>query len=355
MNLDNLNRKLVKMQFTGKARERTYRKLVSFLRNGVALPKALEIMWKHASDDGKNPKNPTAMVLKEWIKKVNNGKSFGVAVSGWVPDGDRIVIEAGETAGSLDTAIENALFISEGSKKIKSTIIKGLAYPVVLVLVAIGFMVLFGVKIIPAFEEVSPRDKWQGLAANMATVSDFVNYAMAPIGAALACVAGLISWSMPRWTGPLRAKFDRYPPWSLYRLNAGAGFMLSVAALVKAGVQIPEILRILQRGATPWYHERISGALRHVSNGINLGEALYRTRLNFPDEETVKDLRSYAELDGFDETLEQLGRQWINESVEKIEAQMGIIRNASFIILGVVFATIASGIFALQQQAASGL
>lgn len=347
---DKATRFFVKAQFGSKERGRLYRKLVAFLRNGVSLTNALRIMWNHATDDGKKPNQPMAIVLRELSDKVANGQTFGRAIAGWVPEGDRIVIEAGEKAGSLDTAIENALFIHEGSKKIKSTIIGGLAYPVILVFVALGFMVMFGVKIVPAFAEVLPREQWTGTAANMAMISDFVQSWLLPSCLGVACLLAVILWSLPRWTGPMRAKFDQYPPWSIYRLNAGAGFMLSVAALVKAGVQIPEVLRIVGKGAQPWYRERVMGALRYVSNGINMGDALYRTKLGFPDVDTVKDLRSYAELDGFEEILEVLGRQWMEESVSKIQAQTAMIRNLAIVFLGIVFGIIATGIFALQQQ-----
>lgn len=348
--MDGVDKAILKLQFGGPQRARVYRKLGSFLKNGVPLPDALRIMWKHATDDGKKPKNPTARILRTWLDQINNGRSFGRAVTGWVPNTDRIVLEAGESAGSLAVALENALFIQESGKKIKSTIIGGLAYPALLLLLALGFMLMFATQIVPAFEEVLPRERWTGMAASMADMATFVHRMMFPLGLAAGAGIACIIYSLPRWVGPTRARFDRFPPWSLYRLVAGAGFMLSCSALVKAGVQIPEILRILQRGAVPWYDERISGTLRHVSNGVNLGEALYRTNLGFPDVDTVQDLRSYAELNGFDETLEALGRQWVNDSVERITNQMALMKNVAMIALGLVFMSIASGIVALQQQ-----
>jgi type II secretory pathway component PulF len=163
-------------------------------------------------------------------------------------------------------------------------------------------------------------------------------------------IIGIMMYSLPRWIGPTRARFDRFPPWSLYRLTNGSGFMLSTSALVKAGVQVPEILRILKKDATPWYDERISGALKHVSNGVNLGEALYRTKLGFPDTDTVMDLRSYAQMDGFDEKLELLGRQWVESSVERVKVQMAFFKNLSIIMLGVVFGSITVGISSLNLQ-----
>lgn len=355
MSLKDLETKFTKLQFSGKDRLRLYRKVARFLRNGVPISQALDIMWNHASDDGKKPKAVQAVVIDEWRKKIKNGASFGRAIEGWVPDKDRIVIEAGETAGRLDTAIENAVFIYEGSKKIRSAIISGLSYPAVLVMVAIGFIAMFGIQIVPAFDEVLPRDQWTGMGAQMAMMADFVHSWLIPSIGAMFAIIGAIVWSLPRWTGRARAVMDRYPPWSIYRLTTGSGFMLAVSGMVKAGVPIPTILRTIQRGATPWYQERIAHTLWHVNNGLNLGDALHKTGFGFPDIETVKDLRAYAALDGFDETLEVLGREWMEDSVARIEMQTGILRNASFILLGGVFGWIATGLFSLQQQIVGGL
>ena len=349
MDLEQLKRKFIKSQFSGKMRERTYRKLATFLRNGVSLPDALRIMYEHESEDGKYVNRPQAVILNDWRKQIANGRSFGRAVREWVPPGDRIILEAGEESGRLDQALENALFIQGSSRKIKSAIVGGLAYPALLMALAMGFMVMFGLWIVPAFEDVVPRQKWTGTAAKMAGVADFVNTWMLPTVLTFLALCGLVVWSLPRWTGPIRIKLDKYPPWSLYRLMQGSGFMLSMSALVRAGVQIPEILRILARGAPPRFQERMQATLRYVSNGINIGEALHKTGYNFPDVDTVKDLRSYANLDGFDENLEKIGRQWVEESVDMVKGQMVLMRNVSLIFLGVVFGTIAVGIFALQQ------
>lgn len=355
MDIENLRRRYAHFRFGTKARSRIYRKVASFIRNGVSLPDTLRVLHRFASNDGKSLNEPMALVLKDWIDRTNNGRSFGRAIMEWVPPGDRIVIEAGEAAGGLADALENALFIQESGKKIKSAIFAGIAYPSFLVLLAIGLLVIFGTRIVPSFESVLPRERWTGTAADMANVADFVHYGLVPVLLVAVCIIGVMVWSMPRWTGPVRIKADRVVPWSIYRLNMGAGFMLSVSALVKAGVHMPEILRMLGRGAPPWYHERMGEALKHVNNGANLGEALHRTGMNFPDVDTVQDLRAYAGFDNFDETLELLGRQWVEESVDRIKAQMAVIRNISLLVLGAVFATIATGIFALQQQVTSSL
>lgn len=345
-----LQRFWLKLQFGAAQRIRVYQKLNRFLSSSVSLRQALEIMYQHASEDGRKPKNPTAVILLQWLRSVKNGQSFGQAIQGWVPDGDRLVIEGGEAAGNLPQSIERAVLISESLRLIVSTILGGIAYPVMLFLAAIGFLIFFGTTVIPQFEEILPREEWTGIAAQMSVMSDFVQYGMVWVLLAIAALGVLISATMTKWTGPLRKKFDKYPPWSLYRLVIGAGFMLTVSGMIRAGIAVPKILTMLQRGASPWYVEKLSKTLYQVKNGHNLGEALYRTGFNFPDKDTVADLRAYANLNKFDETLQRLGEEWLGDAIKRIKAQMAVLFMTCLLFFGGVFFWIAGGIFSLVNQ-----
>ncbi len=348
-----LQRFWLKLQFGAAQRIRVYQKLNRFLSSSVSLRQALEIMYQHASEDGRKPKAPTAVILLQWLRSVKNGQSFGQAIQGWVPDGDRLVIEGGEAAGNLPQSIERAVLISESLRLIVSTIVSGIAYPVMLFLAAIGFLVFFGTAVIPQFEEILPREEWTGVAGQMSVMSDFVQNGMIWVLLAMAALGILIAATMTKWTGPLRARFDRYPPWSLYRLVIGAGFMLTVSGMIRAGIAVPKILSMLQRGASPWYVEKLSKTLFQVKNGHNLGEALYRTGFNFPDKETVADLRAYANLNKFDETLQRLGEEWLGDAIKRIKAQMAVLFMTCLLFFGGVFFWIAGGIFSLVNQVQS--
>lgn len=348
--ISSIEARFLRLQFTGKDRLRLYRKLSRFMANGVNLPTALEIMWNHASNDGKKPTRVHAVVLAAWKKGVDEGRSFGVAIQDWVPQSDRVVIEAGDKAGNLAEALENACYLNEGQREIRGAVIAGVAYPIILIGMAIFFMVMFGTQVIPAFEEILPRERWTGFGAQMATMSDFVeNGLLQTLIGALVVIAVMI-WSMPRWRGKLRTFADPYPPYSIYRLIIGSGFLLSVAALVKAGVKVTTVLNILLRDASPWYAERLRRTLQLVNDGANIGDALHRSGYNFPDKDTVNDLRSYAKLSGFDEMLQMLGRQNLNDSVQKIRGQSVVLRNVGIIVLGAVFMWCVAGIFDLLNQ-----
>lgn len=353
--LEGLELKFAKWQFSAKKRNRIYRKLNRFLSNGVPLPRALDILWSHASDDGRKPKEAQAVIIDSWRRQVAEGRKFGQAIKGWVPDSDRLVIEGGEAAGNLTVAIEKAMAINESANKIKMTVMKGLAYPVMLVAAAIALLVLIVRQVVPAFDAVLPKDQWEGVGAQMATVAGLIdNYLFFGL-AFFAALFALIGYTMPRWTNPIRTKFDRFAPWSIYRLVLGSGFMLTVSGMIKAGIPLTTVLEMLGKDAQPWYRQRLMQTLRWVNEGFNLGDALHKTGYNFPDKESVQDLRAYASLNKFDEALERLGTEWLTESVEKIEIQTAFLKNIGFLVLGGTFMWIYGGIFSLQQQITSTL
>lgn len=339
-----------KVQFSGKERIRIYRKIIRLLQNGVPLLQALESIWLLSSRDGKKPNLPIARILRMWIEQVKNGKPLDVAIQGWVPETDRTVIGAGDASGRLPEAIENACFLYEGQKKIKTAVIAGVAYPIVLFGMDVAFLFIFGMDVIPKFETALPRDRWTGLAGQMASMADFVQSWMIPLLVVVLSLVAVMFWSMPRWTGKLRVRLEKWPPYSIYKLVEGSGFLLSMAALTAAGVKQTVALRSMMRDARPWYEERISKTLYHVNNGLNLGEALHRTGLRFPDDETVNDLRTYATLNGFDEMLMRLGRENLEETIDRIRQQSTVMRNAGIIVAGVVIAWLFMGIFSIQQQ-----
>ena len=265
------------------------------------------------------------------------------------------MIEGGEKAGNLIKGIKHSLTLSQSVKEIKKAILNGLTYPLFLFAGIIGFLLLFGYQVIPEFEAILPRQRWSGAGAQMALLSDFVRNWLVVAIFFLVFLIGVCIYSLPRWTGAIRVKFDRIPPWSLYRLIVGSGFLLTVSSMLQAGMTIMNVLTVLQQNANPYYHERLNQITQHLKNGHNFGQALYLTGHGFPDHETVQDIRAYANLNRFNETLDQMGKEWLTDSVQKIQKQSSVFKNVSIVIAGLVFMWVAFGIFSLQQLITSSV
>jgi type II secretory pathway component PulF len=152
------------------------------------------------------------------------------------------------------------------------------------------------------------------------------------------------------WTGRIRAFIDRFPPWSLYKVFVGISWLLALAALIKAGTPVSTAMTSLKKDATRYLRERIDKALIYINNGENLGSALDKTKFNFPDSEIVSDLKIYSELDNFEEALNNLANEWLEESVYLIEQKASVLNMIALLTVGAVIAWAVMGTFDMQDQ-----
>ena len=120
--------------------------------------------------------------------------------------------------------------------------------------------------------------------------------------------------------------------------------MLALSALVKGGTPVSTALRALRRDSSRYLKERIDKTLVFINNGDNLGQALSKTGLDFPDKEIISDLKIYSELDNFEEALEALANDWLEESVYLIEQKASILNMVALLSVGGVIAWAVMGV-----------
>lgn len=351
----NLNKFFFKL--SSKLKIRIYKKIIRFLSTNIGLTDALNMIYNNASYDGKKPKKLQAVVIDQWRKSINNGLTLSQAIKGWVPESDRLVIEGGEKAGNIPNALEKAILISESSGKIAKTVIFGLMYPLFFITIVISFLILFSIYIIPEFATIVPEEKWIGLGHQIYVVSYFIKNWLTLSLIGVAAFIFICFFSLSRWTGNIRKFFDHIPPWSIYKLIQGTSFLITTSAMSRSGIAIPNIIRNLLKNATPWYKERLSKILFHINNGYNLGEALYKAEFDFPEKEIIQDLRSYAKLNKFEDGMEEMAKEWLQESVDKIQTKMNVFKNMAlfmmFITILWLYGSIYSIITLIQQMANS--
>lgn len=346
-----LNREFAIFQFKADShrRIRLWRKLARMLSNGVPILTALEDLYKRSKTKG--AKHPDTIMFTEWMRALKNGEHLSVAIESWVPQSESMIISAGEQSGDLINAFESAISITAAGNEIRGAVISGIAYPMILFSLAIGLMWLFGTKVIPQFSRIVGDDsKWTGLAATTIKLSNFTQHYLIFVVIVVLAFIGLIIYLLPRWDSQLRILMDKMPPFSIYRLTNGAAWLISLSALIRAGVRLEQALLKLSQHSGKWMKNRIAAALSGMRSGLPLGDALARSGYNFPDEEIIDDLIVYSKLSGFDEALSILGKEWIAEGVARIKGQMRILNGIAILFVAVVIAVEAGGIFAMQTQ-----
>ncbi|CNE00207.1 type II secretion system F family protein [Yersinia mollaretii] len=348
--LTGLALRFAKWNMDAKTRMGIYEKLGKFIANGVPITQALAEIHLHLSVDGTKPNNPKAQAVEQWRRTVLNGQPFARALQGWAPKNEISLLEAGEISGRFDQAVQDVLFVYTAGKRIRSAL-AGLVYPLFLMCTTGLYMYIFGTQVVPAFDAILPKERWQGTGHTMALMAEFVQTGLLPLVIFLIIMVIVILSTMAIWTGKIRRVFDRFPPWSIYRLVIGSNFLISFSALLNAGISVPDALQILARNASPWYRERLLATRLQMLNGArNIGDALHRTGLNFPSWEMIIDIRSYSALAGFDDMLNKLSREWLDDAVVGINRQLDVFRNVAIVIMGLIFMWLAAGMFELQQQ-----
>ncbi len=331
-----------------------YRKLKSLIHNRFSLMEALERLYQIASKDGKNPDDTMAIALRTWMAAVRNGDSLSVAMRGWAPATELLMLSVGDIT-NLELALENTIKVVEGMRRMKAPVIEAVSYPLFLLFLTTILIWGVGKFLVPPMVDAVPGLQWKGLAKSLVDLSYFVADHPLWLFLPMPILCVVVMWTFPRWRSGFRPFIDRFPPYSIYRIFIGVGWLLSLSALIKAGTPVSRALRLLRADSSPYLLYRIDRTIVFVNNGDNLGDALYRTRLGFPDDEVIGDLRIYAELDNFPAALAQLADDWMEDSVRIIEQKAAWMNNFAILAIAATVAWAVMGTFAMQEQMVSGM
>ncbi len=351
--IDDINLQVARLSMRAGAgsRVRIYRQLERLVRNNVPIKDALQSLYNRASKNGKKPNNSTAMAITAWKRGTSSGAGLSAAMRGWIPESERILIESGEQGGELARALGDVTDLALGAKQIRGAIIAGMAYPVMLFASLLGTLWYLGNTVIPALGNVLDPKEWQGAGAWLASLATFAENWTIPIAIATPFLFGLYLFSLPRrWPGKLRIYADRFPPYSFYRMSQGVGFLLSTAGLLRSNMLTRDILDRLSKDATPYMRDRMQSTKRIYIQGHNLGESLVQSGYEFPDRDIVQDLQTYAELDGFENQLGIVAREWLVEVVKKVESQAGLINMALLFLIFIIISLVFAGLYAVTGQ-----
>lgn len=346
IDIDEIERKITKFQFrTGrKHRFRIYRKLEGMLRSNEALSRALDRLYLNTSEMGKHPRRPGAVALREWFLKDRSGGTLSDSMDGWVPSGELYMIRAGEESGTLAKALASIQTVGVKAKQMREAVTYAVGYPAFMVVLVSFVLYMFGVQLIANMRMAAPKNVVAAMGG-VATLSDFIANWGIYVLMGIALLVLLIVVTLPRWRGPLRTKFDMFPPWSWYRILQGSGFLLGLSALLGAQVPLKRSLEILEEQGNPWIRERINSARQEVLRGRNLGEALRIGKYNFPDPMVAIDLEILSERADVGSVIESVTEEWINEQIEVLKGQAVVARNVGLAVVGGVIAWTMMSIF----------
>ena len=332
-----------------------YRKLASLLRNNFTLMDALGRIERVESKDGTKPDEPYAIVMREWQKGLERGRSFSDTTRGWVPVNETLMLTLGDIS-KLSVAMENVVRVGEGAAKIKRAFTSAITYPLFLLALTFGIIIMVGLYLVPPLLDAAGTGiMWRGTAASLVWVADVAKDYWHLFIAGFVAVVLLVWSSLPVWSGRSRMLFDKLPPWNMYKIQVSVGWLMSLSSMVAAGSAVPVAIRMLADNANMYLKSILESTLRYIANGDNLGTALANTGRDFPNEEIVGDLAIYADMNGFDENLSKIANDYLDESVRKMESISSTLNSVGILLVSVIIGWVVLGTFQMQDQITAAL
>lgn len=251
------------------------RQFVSMTRAGVTILDALKML----TDQTENPK------LKEAVEgvrvNVEKGETLANSLSLYpkvFPELMINMVTAGESSGSLDTALDRMAVQFEKSAKTRSLVKKALIYPIVVIVVAIAMVVVMLVVVIPKYTDMFMQmgTDLPAITRGVQKASDFLMnywYLLIPIlaGAAFA----LITWSKTDMGKHVFHKFKLkfFLTKTLEIKSASSMMARTLSTLLASGVPMVEAMEIVSETMTNVYYKE---AVAFCKEEIMIGQPLSR-------------------------------------------------------------------------------
>lgn len=186
------------------------------------------------------------------------------------------MVAAGEASGSLETAVERMAVQFEKDAKLQGMVKKAMIYPIVLLFVAIGVVIVMMVFVIPNFMEM-----FEGLDAEMPFMTVLVinmsNFVINKWWLLIAIVVGVaVAYHMYYRTDAGRHMIDgikiKIPVFGLLAVKtACARFSRIMSTLLAAGMPMISAIEI---ASGTMDNVLFKDALQKVKNGVSLGMGL---------------------------------------------------------------------------------
>ena len=314
------------------------RQLATMLKSGVPLVTAFQIIAGGA-------KNPRMRVMVDKIRAdIEAGGSLYEALHAHPVQFDELytnLVKAGESAGVLDTILDEIATYKERIESIKGKIKKALYYPAAVIAVAIVVTAVLLIYVIPQFEAVFanfgadlPAFTRMMLNLSEALRSNGFLILVVLIGGITAFImAKKRSPAFAHWLDRVMLKFPLVGP--ILEKAAIARFCRTLAITFAAGVPLVDALQIVS-GATgnAVYNDAAARIREDVAVGHQLQLAMQQTNV-FPN--MVVQMAAIGEEAGsLDEMLIKVAEAYEEEVNNAVDALSSLLEPLIIVVVGIL-------------------
>jgi type II secretory pathway component PulF len=331
---------LARSMFGGRERLDFYDVFATYLDRSVRQPEALAEI-REIEIEGRarfmDWSRPLAVAVPSWLHRILDcGERFGLVMADWLPHDEAMIFAALAESGLTGQGLRDLARLSARQTAWKASLRRALTPLLGASALFIGGFWYLSATLFPSLLTALPQGvALDGAAAELKATSDvFAAYGPYLLGGVV-LLPLTIGRALPLWTGAARKVVDELPLFGLYKTWTGLGFLLSLSALLKAGVSLRDALEMLERRAPPYTAERLRAVL--ARDDAYLGDALAESGYAWPDPRTIKLIRHFILSDRPGEALAQLAET----SIERLDASLKQLSTAvTYAVQIAVFAVI---------------
>ena len=249
------------------------RQLATLVDAGLPLLRGLRVLEKQE-------RSPVLKrILSELATSIEGGSTFSEALAQHPKVFNRLfvnMVKAGELGGVLEVVLKRLAEFSEKAQKIKGKVKAALFYPIAVLIVAVGIMVLLMTFVVPKFKDVfaGMGITLPGFTVFVLTTSDIIQHNI------VACMVGTFVFFM-LFKLFLKTKFGRLgwdkfilicpPMGQVVSKVAISRFTRTLGTLVSSGVPILQALNIVKETAG---NVVIANAVQKIHESVKEGETI---------------------------------------------------------------------------------
>ena len=253
------------------------RQLATMITSGLPLVQSLDILSNQMED--KNFKG----IVKDIKEKIETGSRFADALRDYPQCFDALYVNlvvAGEEGGLLDTVLSRLAVYMEKTAKLKAKVKSAMIYPISIIVVAIGVVMVLLIFVIPVFETMF-KDMGASLPAPTQIVVNMSRFVKSSIHYMIGALV-VIVFMFKRYykTEKGKRKIDslvlKAPIFGILTIKASvARVTRTLATLLSSGVAILESLLIVAKVAgNKVVEESLLVARSRISEGRSMSEPL---------------------------------------------------------------------------------
>lgn len=278
--------------------------------------KEATIVFAHLRDISRKRKKKIRMLWADVVDAIDGGASVSAALAPHIPPDELQPIAAADADADHANAFAGAAYIATIKKRVRGTLVRTLAYPLLPLLSSLVFFFYAGSSMLPLLTRVTEVEQWPAYAKAAHDVSQWlVSHAL--VAAIVAVAAGIaITYSLKRWPpGPLRNILDRYvTPWSTYSTVQSVTFLISLGALMRR--MAPEdAVAHMRTISAPWMRAHLKKIWDRLQAGDPLGSTLADSFL--PDS-MADELDLYDRVDSLEQTLRDPPDYFVDQMIDRI-------------------------------------